>query len=247
MDIIFKEKSDPMEITRIATRKISEEIADQIKEQIVSGKLLPGNKLPSTRELSELFQVGRSTVREALSALKAMGLVEIHQGEGSYVRKFDPAEIEMPQLDSLIMSRTTILELLEARKSLEVSNAELAALKRTDDDLQAFENVLERMKDNLGDETEGEQADILFHLTLAKATHNSIIVRLLETISSQMELAIRETRRLQMYSNKSVSTQLWNEHQEIYEAIKASDPALAQEKMRQHLFHVERVLIRFLK
>lgn len=236
-----------MEITRIAPRKIYEEIADQIKEQITSGKLLPGVKLPSTRELSERFQVGRSTVREALSALKAMGLVEIHQGEGSYVRKVNPSDVEMPQLESLLMSRTTILELLEARKALEVSNAELAALKRTDEDLQAFESLLEQMQHNLGDESIGEQADICFHLTLAKATHNSIIVRLLETISSQMELAIRETRRLQMYSNKSVSTQLWEEHYGIYEAIKAGDPDLAQQRMRQHLFHVEQVLMRFLK
>lgn len=236
-----------MEITRITARKIYEEIADQIKEQITSGKLLPGAKLPSTRELSERFQVGRSTVREALSALKAMGLVEIHQGEGSYVRKFDPADVEMPQLDALLMNRTTILELLEARKALEISNAELAAIKRTEEDLEAFETILDRMKHNLGDERIGEQADILFHLTLAKATHNSIIVRLLETISAQMELAIRETRRLQMYSNKSVSTQLWREHCGIYEAIKAGDPDLAQQRMRQHLFHVEQGLVRFLK
>jgi GntR family transcriptional repressor for pyruvate dehydrogenase complex len=73
------------------------------------------------------------------------------------------------------------------------------------------------------------------------------MVRLLETISAQMELAIRETRRLQMYANKSVSSQLWKEHQEIFEAIQASDSVKAQEKMKQHLFHVERVLMRYLK
>lgn len=241
------ERSDRMEITRIAPRKIYEEIADVIKEQITSGKLQPGEKLPSTRELTERFQVGRSTMREALSALKAMGLVEIHQGEGSYVRKLDPADVEMPLLEALIMSRTTILELLEARQSLEVSNAGLAADKRTEEDLMAFEQILERMKENLGNEEEGEKADILFHLTLAEATHNSIMVRLLEAISTQMELAIRETRRIQMYSNKSVSSQLWKEHQEVYEAIKNGDATLAREKMKQHLFHVERVLIRFLK
>ncbi|MNI04490.1 HTH-type transcriptional regulator LutR [compost metagenome] len=236
-----------MDIIRIAPRKIYEEIADQIKEQITSGKLLPGDKLPSTRELTERFQVGRSTVREALSALKAMGLVEIHQGEGSYVRKVNPSDVEMPPLESLIMSRITILELLEARKSLEISNAALAAEKRTEEDLKAFKLILELMKNNLGDETQGEKADIAFHLTLAKATHNSIIVRLLETISTQMELAIRETRRLQMYSNKSVSTQLWEEHQAIFEAIEAGNASLAQEKMKLHLFHVERVLLQFLK
>ena len=197
-----------MEIIKVASSKIYEQIAAQIRQQMISGKLLPGDKLPSTRELSESFQVGRSTVREALSALKAMGLVEIHQGEGIYVRKINPSDLEMPSLDALLMSRTTILELLEARKSLEVSNAGLAAEKRTEEDLLAFEDILVRMKNSLGDEEQGEKEDMLFHLTLARATHNSIMARLLETISAQMELAIRETRRLQMYSNKSVSLQL---------------------------------------
>ncbi|MBP1989303.1 FadR/GntR family transcriptional regulator [Paenibacillus eucommiae] len=236
-----------MEIIKVASSKIYEQIAAQIRQQIISGKLLPGDKLPSTRELSESFQVGRSTVREALSALKAMGLVEIHQGEGIYVRKINPSDLEMPSLDALLMSRTTILELLEARKSLEVSNAGLAAEKRTEEDLLAFEDILVRMKNSLGDEEQGEKEDMLFHLTLARATHNSIMARLLETISAQMELAIRETRRLQMYSNKSVSLQLWKEHQEIFEAVQAGNSNVAQEKMKQHLFHVERVLLRYLK
>jgi GntR family transcriptional repressor for pyruvate dehydrogenase complex len=135
-----------MEFIKIASSKIYEQIASQIKDQIVSGKLLPGDKLPSTRELSESFQAGRSTVREALSALKAMGLVEIHQGEGSYVRKINPSDLEMPQLDAFIMSRSAILELLEARKSLEISNAALAAEKRTEEDLRAFKQILVRMK-----------------------------------------------------------------------------------------------------
>jgi GntR family transcriptional regulator, transcriptional repressor for pyruvate dehydrogenase complex len=240
-------KRDSVEITKIASRKIYDQIASQIKDQIMNGKLQPGDKLPSTRELSESFQVGRSTVREALSALKAMGLLEIHQGEGSYVRKIDPADLEMPLLDALVMSKSTILELLEARKSLEVSNAALAAEKRTEEDLWAFEQILELMRTNLDNEAEGEKQDILFHLTLAGATHNSIMKRLLETISAQMELAIRETRRLQVYANKSVLNQLYKEHQEIYEAIRASNPAEAQNKMHQHLFHVERMLMPYLK
>ncbi|GIP35258.1 FadR/GntR family transcriptional regulator [Paenibacillus sp. J2TS4] len=235
-----------MEISKISNRKIYEEIADQIKKQIVGGGLPPGTKLPSTRELSESYQVGRSTVREALSALKAMGLVEIRQGEGSYVRCFDPEDLAMPGLESILMSRTTVLELLEARQSLEISNAGLAATKRTEEDLRTFEFILSTMEENIGNEEEGEKYDLLFHMALARATHNSIMVRLLETISSQVELAIRETRRLQLYSKTSASKRLWMEHKEIYEAVQAADANLAQDKMRTHLYHVEQVLIRHL-
>lgn len=236
-----------MDIQKIKPRKIYELIAEQIKEQIVSGGLKPGDKLPSTKELSERYQVGRSTVREALSALKAMGLVEIHQGEGSYVRTIESHDVGLPEFDSLLMSRETLMELIEARKTLEISNAALAAEKRTEDDLGKFQAVLKRMEEYLGDEVEGERCDIEFHLILAEATHNSILVRMIESISTQMQTAIRETRRLQMYANRTVSTQLLQEHKAVYAAILGQDPAAAQEAMRRHLFHVEQVLVKFMK
>ncbi|MEK8126843.1 FadR/GntR family transcriptional regulator [Paenibacillus filicis] len=236
-----------MDIRKITTRKIYEVIADQIQDQITSGQLKPGDKLPSTKELSERFEVGRSTVREALSALKAMGLVEIHQGEGSYVRTIDPGDVSLPEWNSLLMSRETILDLLEARQALEIANAGLAAEKRTEDDLRRFEAILERMKLHLGDEEEGERSDMEFHLTLAEATHNEILGRMIDSISSPMQLAIRETRRLQMYGNRAVSEQLWQEHQAVYEAIRRGDAEAAREEMRRHLFHVERVLVSFLR
>ncbi|WP_413789317.1 FadR/GntR family transcriptional regulator [Paenibacillus tyrfis] len=236
-----------VDIQKIMPRKISEAIAEQIKEQIVGGALKPGDKLPSTKELSESYQVGRSTIREALSALKAMGLVESHQGEGSYVRSIDSQDVDLPEFNSLLMSRDTVMELIEARQALEVSNAALAAEKRTEDDLRRFEAVLKRMEEHLGDEEEGERADIEFHLVLAQATHNSIMARMIESISTQMQTAIRETRRLQMYANRTVSWQLLQEHQAVYEAIKRQDSGAAQDEMRRHLFHVEQVLIRYLK
>ncbi|MEI7024906.1 FadR/GntR family transcriptional regulator [Paenibacillus sp. y28] len=236
-----------METTHITSRKIYEQVAERIRQQITEGRLQPGQKLPSARELSEVYQVGRSTVREALSALKAMGLVEIHHGEGSFVRELDSSSLVMPQIDTLLLSKDTVLELIEARKALEVSNAGIAAQKRTEDNLREMKALLTLMEQHLGDESVGEQADMQFHLALAKATRNSIMVRLLETISGQMEAAIHETRRLEMYASKSVSEQLWREHEAVYHAVLARDSAAAQEAMQLHLFHVERVLIQFLK
>jgi GntR family transcriptional repressor for pyruvate dehydrogenase complex len=236
-----------LEIIRIKQRKISEEIAEQLKGKILSGELVPGQKLPSSREFSEMYQVGMSTVREALSALKAMGLVESRQGEGSYIRKFDLEQLKLPSLDVLLMNRETILELLEVRKSLEVSNAALAAEKRTDEDLAEFERIMTMMEQHLGNEAQGESADLSFHRTLAFATHNSIMIRLLETISTQMEIAIKETRRLQMYASSSVSERLWQEHRSIYEAVKKGDREGAMDAMNRHLQHVETVLFEYLK
>ncbi|WP_331436810.1 FadR/GntR family transcriptional regulator [Gordoniibacillus kamchatkensis] len=106
--------------------------------------------------------------------------------------------------------------------------------------------MLKTMEANLGNEEEGERADVEFHRTLAAATHNSIMMRLLESISGQMELAIRETRRLQMYADKAVSKQLWMEHSAIYCAVRDGSPEAAQQAMRDHLLHVERMLEPFL-
>ncbi|WP_331436811.1 FadR/GntR family transcriptional regulator [Gordoniibacillus kamchatkensis] len=124
-----------MEYPKFENRKIYEKIAAHLEEQIAGGVLKPGDKLPSTKELSESYQVGRSTIREALSALKAKGLLDIHQGEGSYVRKVEPGDVQLPKLATLLLSKESVLELLEARKALETANAGIAAAKRTEADL----------------------------------------------------------------------------------------------------------------
>src|SRR5690625_2861719 len=235
-----------MEVTRMTKRSNYEEITEQIKQQIINGRLKPGQKLPSTRQLSEQFAVGRSTMREALSALKAMGLIDIRQGEGCTVRQLDAEDLNI-SLPVELLGKETILELLEARKALEISNAALAAEKRTSQDLAQFERILRRMSEAHGDEKVGEETDVSFHLALAEATHNSIIVRLLRVISEQMERAIQETRRVYMYADKDVSEQLWREHQAIYEAVREQNGLEAKKSMEQHLLHVEQVITRFLQ
>lgn len=235
-----------MDIPKISNRKIYEEITEHIKQEIMSGSLSPGEKLPSTKELSERYAVGRSTTREALSALKAMGLIEIRQGEGCYVRTIGPKDVDIPDL-SLLMSRETILELLEARKSLEVSNAGIAAIKRTDEDLRLFADILLRMSSHLGDEEMGEQTDLQFHRTLAGATHNSIMVRLLNSISGPMQDSIRDARRTMLYANRSEAGTLHRQHLAIFEAVRLRDEEQARDRMREHLDHVESVLKKYLK
>lgn len=234
-----------MQVTKLTKRNHYEEITEQIKGLIIAGNLKVGDKLPSTKEMSERFGVGRSTTREALSALKAMGLIEIKQGGGCTVISSIPSEIELPELKSLRMNRETLLELLEARQSFEVSNAAIAAVKRTDSDLAILKALITDMKNSVGDDIEGERTDLLFHLTLAKATHNSILVRLFESITSQIETAIHEIRRVELYANRSVAARLYEEHSAIYEAVSRQDAAAASLYMKQHLDHVESILMKY--
>ncbi|MBB6636812.1 FCD domain-containing protein [Cohnella thailandensis] len=236
-----------MEVTPLTKRNHYEEITEQLKRQILDGKLKVGDKLPSTKEMSERFGVGRSTTREALSALKAMGLIEIRQGGGCTVIRSEPEpEIKLPELESLRLNRETLLELIEVRQSLEVSIASLAAEKRTEEDAATLQRIVKEMELAVGNDLEGERTDIEFHLALVKATHNSMLSKVLDSIMTPMELAIREVRRVELYSNRTVAERLLEEHSAICEAVAARDAAAAAEGMKRHLRNIENILLKYL-
>ena len=236
-----------MEVTPLTKRNHYEEITEQLKRQILDGKLKVGDKLPSTKEMSERFGVGRSTTREALSALKAMGLIEIRQGGGCTVIRSEPEpEIKLPELESLRLNRETLLELIEVRQSLEVSIASLAAEKRTEEDAATLQRIVKEMELAVGNDLEGERTDIEFHLALVKATRNSMLSKVLDSIMTPMELAIREVRRVELYSNRTVAERLLEEHSAICEAVVAGDAAAAAEGMKRHLRNIEIILLKYL-
>lgn len=119
---------------------------------IKNGTLKPGDKLLPVHQLAEQFQVGRSAVREALSALRAMGLIEMKQGEGTYVKNFDSSSLTKSLNNRLLMKKEDILNLLEVRKVLEVGAVRAAAAKRTEDNLQNMKHWLDEMAKSVGDE-----------------------------------------------------------------------------------------------
>lgn len=208
-----------MEITRLTKKNHYEEITAQLKQMMIDGRLKVGDKLPSTKELSERFGVGRSTMREALSALKAMGYIDIRQGGGSTVIAAYIEEVDLPELQELRMNRRTVLELIEARKSLEVSMAALAASHAKDADLKFLSEMVSSMERSIGDDQAGEVMDLYFHKAIANATYNSILIRMFESIAELMERAIQETRRIELYAQRDISEQLYREHRVIYQAI----------------------------
>jgi GntR family transcriptional regulator, transcriptional repressor for pyruvate dehydrogenase complex len=136
-------------------------------------------------------------------------------------------------------------ELIEARKALEVANAAIAADKRTDEDLKRLEDILNQMKEISDQAAEIRKSDAEFHQVIAQCTHNPILIELVETVSERLDAALRDTKRSVLFAYKPLAEQIWREHKEIYQAIREQNGYLAQEKMKQHMFHVERVLLRF--
>ena len=232
-----------LEYKKIKPRKIYEQVAEELLLNIKNGDLKPGDKLDSVWQLAENFQVGRSAIREALSALRAMGLIEMRQGEGTFVREFDPSMISLPITTAVLMKKEDIENLLEVRKVLEVGASGAAASKRTEEDLTNMKNVLEKMLNSVGDEELGEKADFQFHLAVAKASQNPLLVGLMNNVGEMMLQSMRETRRVWLYSKETTSQRLYDEHMQIYKAIEAMDVRRAQDLMISHLMSVEAVLL----
>ncbi|MDF2720542.1 MAG: FadR family transcriptional regulator [Paenibacillus sp.] len=234
-----------MSFQQVKPLKGYELVKEQIKARILSGELAPGAKLSSVVDLAASFGVGRSTIREALSALKAMGLVEIRQGGGTYVSAELPVE-QPAEAPSLFANAQSISELLEVRKILETGCASLAARNRTEQDLAAIGEEIAQMETFLHDEAKGEEADVRFHQKLAAATHNSLLVSMMESMSERLHDSMRESRRLWFYGERAEARRLLGEHSDILQAIAERDERRAFEAMMAHLQKVENVLRRSL-
>lgn len=234
-----------MEMKRIKPKKIYEEISDIIIEQVKNGELKPGDALDSVEKSAKIYDVSRSSVREAISSLRAMGLVETRQGEGTFITSFDASSFSLPVSTALIMQKEDIKELTVVRRLLEIGTVSLAAESRTEEDLKQLEESLTLMKDAEGKGLLGENADLQFHLNIAKATHNEMLMNLTSSVSDATLEAMRETRRLILYSEEGMS-KLYEEHRRIFQAIKDKNAKLAEKEMRDHLVSVENVLAEFL-
>ncbi|WP_141431383.1 FadR/GntR family transcriptional regulator [Bacillus sp. 03113] len=234
-----------MRYKQIKPKKIYEEVTEALYEMIRTGRLKPGDRLESVQQLAENFNVGRSAIREALTALSAMGLIEIKQGEGTFVKAFEATQLTFPLSTAILMNKEDVLHLLEVRKILETGTAALAAKNRTEDDLIAILTSLNEMKVATGNEELGEKSDFLFHLALANASHNPLLANLLTYVSGLMVETMKETRKLWLFSKQTTIQQLYEEHDHIYSAIKNRDEESAREAMLSHLCNVEKILERY--
>lgn len=230
---------------RVQPQKSHELLAEQMIEQIRSGAWSPGQKLPSVVDLSAAYGVGRSTMREAISALKATGWLFVRHGGGTFVSETLP-NVATSTEESLFQHADSLKELLEVRKVLESGAAMLAATNHTEEDLKILSNILDRMEASLAEQSSvnGEQADVDFHLAIAAASHNSLLAQLMESLSQRLRETIRDTRTIWFSQEAATAARLYEEHRRIYEAIQSRLPEQAREAIVDHLTKVEAMLQR---
>lgn len=235
-----------MEIKKIEKKKLSEEIAEKLRQMIQSGELKQGEKLASVPNLAAEFSVGKAAVREALSALKAVGLIEVKLGVGTYVK--EPNEFNLPCLTLQgLVNIDQIKKIFEIRRILEIGSIRVASVNRCQEDLVNLRSILKKMDDGFQNKNASEEADWEFHMAIAEASHNDYIVDMLSSISGTIRATMYDSRTLWLFSNKKTAEQLMEEHQKIYKAIENQDIKKAESLMMEHLLGVENGLIEFLK
>ncbi|WP_414045140.1 FadR/GntR family transcriptional regulator [Macrococcus equi] len=231
-------------MARIEKKKLYEEIADRISNQIKDGTFNVNEKLPSIQKLAQDYGVGQASIREALNALRVMGLVDIKHGEGTFVKNVKPKVFTK---EMAVFTKKDIIDLLELRKIIEVGTAGKAALNHTKEDLLNIKQALDQMKLAVNNKAIGEDSDLAFHLAIAKATENELLIQLLKEVSDKIKTTMKETRKIWIYTETKSIEKLYKEHLEIYEAIERKSESLAKEKMLNHLEEVEYVLIEHLE
>jgi len=185
-----------MNFAPIRTRRVFEEVIDQFREQLRSGSLRPGDKLPAERELAKQFQVSRNAIREALRTLEVAGFIELQKGAkgGAFVREIDSRLITDSMLDMLHLGRITLEHLTEARLWIESIASRVACERATEEDFAALEANIELGVELLkaGRLEEKVAVNIEFYNILARATKNPVLilnVQLLMDLTTQFQRA----------------------------------------------------------
>ena len=223
-----------LEFTRVPRLSLSDHIVEQIADQIARGALKPGDRIPSEKQLCEQFGVGRTSVREGLRSLSVMGVLESHMGEGTFVASNADRFLERSFHWGLLLNPKLVEDLIETRLMLESHTAFLAATKADQVDLTRIAEAIRLMETNVGEPGQYLESDLQFHLTIARATQNSILQNLLTTTRGYLQAWIRETLAGPDIAEKRARLSI-AEHKRILRALKNKDADAARQAMAAHI------------
>lgn len=227
-------ENDPLnirlELESVPTGSPASEVARQLVTLLTAGDLAPGSRLPAERVLAERLGVGRSAVREALAALEILGIVQVRPGSGTYLRGGTSDLLPTTLSWGLMLASNRTRELLEIRSSLERSAAILAAQRASEDQLDELGAYLDRQEETLDDPEAFIDADVRFHVLLARAAGNDVLADLLQSLRSMLSVWVQ--RRVH---TREATEAAYREHRAIYEALRTGDVAATQQAMDDHM------------
>lgn len=216
------------ETVKTKESSLPERTAEQISRLIVERQLTSEDKLPSEFELAELLHVGRGTIREGVKLLVARNVLEIRRGKGTYIAS-NPGEVSDPLGFAYCPDQFRLaLDLVEIRSQLEPWVARMAAERATPEDVAHLRETCRVVEEDILAERDHSQNDVLFHVDIAKCTHNMVVPKLIPIITYAITLFVSLTKsRLRM--------ETLVDHREILDAIASRDGDRAAQAMARHI------------
>jgi GntR family transcriptional regulator, transcriptional repressor for pyruvate dehydrogenase complex len=215
----------------------TDKIIQQLKQLITTGQLKPGDRLPAERVLAEKLGVGRSYVREAIRKLEFFGLLKTSPQSGTYVSGYSIKMIEGVLTDIINFNKDDFSALIEARYYMEINAARLAAMRRTDEDLELLRAAVADYDNKINSKQDAVQEDMFIHLRIANATKNSVFESMLLMLLPDIIKSIIENK----VCGDNRGVQAISEHHEILQAIENKDADAAGAAMAAHLDDILRI------
>lgn len=227
--------------------RLSDQVADKLQHLIQEKSLKPGDRLPSERALAEQLGVSRPPIREAIQMLASQGILVTRPGGGTYVQSDVMAwpSRSMTPLSGLMREDPHYrYDVLEARHALEGSTAWHAALRATPQDKDNIQRCFELMvrHQQSGDAELSARADAQFHLAIAEASHNIVLLQVMHGLFEVVLSTVTQNRTIFRLNTPEDTTMLTTQHQRLVQAILEGNADQARDVMQQHLEYVERTI-----
>lgn len=214
-------------LSPVTRTPLYEQLVDRLREYVREEGLKAGDRLPAERVLAQDLGVSRPTVRQALVVLEVQGLIDVRHGGGTYLRQDN---LEPSTFAQVLDRQRRLPDILDAREALEVKLAELAAERRTPEDLAAIQAGLEEMAASIGEGGSGADGDASFHAAVTAAAHSSLLEHLMHQLSADITVS-----RIESLAQEGRPPQSLAQHRSIADAIAAGDAGGARDAMRRHL------------
>ena len=234
-----------MALKPIKKKKLFEEIITAIENYIQVEDISPGDKLPSENELSAIFQVSKTAVREAMSVLQANGIIEKRSGAGIFLKDINGESIG-ERVTNHLLNRKELYEILEFRRGIETEAVALAAERATEEDMVLILQAHDKLKEAHSNGELGLEEDYMFHYSIILASHNSIYREVFDIVAEKFEEGMRLSKmQSSMVPGRFQAVML--EHEKIIEALCNKDSKAAADAMRLHLIQNENKILSNIK
>ncbi|TMW71707.1 FadR/GntR family transcriptional regulator [Alteribacter natronophilus] len=210
--------------------KVYLNILKELDQIIYADNLMPGDKLPSERELAERLQAGRSSVREALRALELLDLIETRKGEGTFIQRAGGHRLAEILASFFLRDTRAQRDVTETRAIIEIEAVRLACQRITDDQLEKLGEIIRESRETWYGGNLPVEQDYLFHKTLVESCHNRLMLNIWRPLVEYSKVALRESLARTGRTENSI-----DEHAGILEAIRKKDEEHAVKMLKKHL------------